>query len=129
MMIPPEGKSGPESTDHEIDVVEGDDEPFDDVESVPGPLEAELGSTYDHDEAVVDVVTAQVEYAECLRYAVDQHHVVDSKALLERGRTRNRHHAQAARYAGTLRRIVRPRRFASYAENAPRPCVSPSHGS
>ena len=50
-----------------------------------GPGQAVLGAAEDHLEAVVDVVLGQAGDAHRGGHAVDQHHVVDAEALLQRG--------------------------------------------
>ena len=77
--------AAPANQGHDLfDVVEGNEEPDHDFQSLLGPAQAVAGAPHDHFETVNDVVLAKLAEPDGGGDAVDEHHVVDAEGLLQR---------------------------------------------
>ena len=75
----------PDDPDHLVDVVDGDDQAFEDVGPGAGLIEPEAGPPLDHLHLVVEVVADHLADVEGAGDAVDQRDGVDPEGVLELG--------------------------------------------
>ncbi len=76
---------GADDLDHLVDVVDGDEEAFEDVGPRLGLLEPELGAPLDDLHLMVEVVLDHLGDVERARHAVHQRHVVHAERVLQLG--------------------------------------------
>ncbi len=78
-------RGAPDDPHDLVDVVDGDDEAFEDVRPGLGLVEPELGPPLDDLHLVIEVVADQLGQVERPRDAVDQRHRIDTEVLLQLG--------------------------------------------